>query len=84
VSSYLILSQTKQDWGDAMKKDLPPRHIPTRPTAERYFVVPRTITRWRQNPELGFPQPRRINGRWYYDVAELDAFDRRQADKDVS
>lgn len=39
-----------------------------------------TLYRWLQNPTLGFPRPRYINGRRYFDDDELDAFDARMAD----
>jgi hypothetical protein len=47
----------------------------------RYGVSQRTLPRWDEKPELGFPKPIYINGRKYRDEAELDAFDRTQAVK---
>lgn len=43
---------------------------------ERYGVTKMTLWRWCENPSMGFPQPLRINGRKYFDVTELDAWDR--------
>lgn len=34
-----------------------------------------TIWRWCRDPEMGFPQPIRINRIKFWDEAELDAFD---------
>jgi hypothetical protein len=47
----------------------------------RYGVSQRTLPRWDEKPELGFPRPIYINRRKYRDEAELDAFDRAQAVK---
>jgi hypothetical protein len=53
--------------------------IPTRQVAERYNVTLRSIDRWSADPELGFPQPIKINTRNYFDSNELDNFDRARA-----
>jgi DNA-binding transcriptional MerR regulator len=53
--------------------------LPTKQVAERYAVTPRTIERWRRNPDLNFPAALNINGRNYQDQDELDQFDERQA-----
>jgi predicted DNA-binding transcriptional regulator AlpA len=63
-------------------RDSPPRptrRLPTRLVAARYSVSDKTIDRWAADAKLGFPPPRWINGRRYWDEAELDAFDRRAA-----
>jgi hypothetical protein len=55
----------------------PKQRLTTRRVAKRYSVSTRTITRWRQNPAIGFPAPAvSINGRDYYDEEQLDQFDR--------
>jgi hypothetical protein len=46
---------------------------------DRYGVSSRTLPRWDEKPELGFPKPIYINRRKYRDEAELDRFDRDQA-----
>lgn len=46
-------------------------------TARRYGKNDRTIARWARDPKLDFPQPVMINGRWYFEEAKLDEFDRR-------
>jgi hypothetical protein len=53
------------------------RKLPDRLVCARYDICPRTLSRWDENPKLGFPRPFRINGRKYRDEKELDAFDRR-------
>jgi predicted DNA-binding transcriptional regulator AlpA len=57
----------------------PTRSLPTRLVAARYSVSDKTIDRWTADAKLGFPLPRWILGRRYWDEAELDAFDRRAA-----
>jgi hypothetical protein len=53
--------------------------LPDPKVAIRYGVVVRTLERWDQNPELGFPKPFRINRRRYRDVDQLDEWDRKCA-----
>jgi hypothetical protein len=50
--------------------------LPRRLVAERYNVNVRTIVRWENDPNLGFPQPIEINKRQYYHEAELSVFER--------
>jgi predicted DNA-binding transcriptional regulator AlpA len=38
-----------------------------------------TLWRWLHDPEMRFPQPRRINGRRFFSAADLDAFDTQMA-----
>lgn len=42
-----------------------------------------TIWRWEHDEDLGFPQPIMINGRAYYDLDEIEAFERRQIAKSL-
>ena len=49
--------------------------------AVRYNVTTRTLARWDENPDLGFPKPFYINGRRYRSIAKLDAFDLANASK---
>jgi hypothetical protein len=44
---------------------------PRRKTAKQLGVCTRTITRWEQNPQLGFPPCALINGRKYDRVADV-------------
>jgi len=43
---------------------------------QRYNRNLRTLARWDDRPELGFPPPIKINGRNYRDAEALDAWDR--------
>jgi hypothetical protein len=52
--------------------------ITSRDVADRYGVTDRTLVRWAHDPELGFPQPSRINSRKYYDEDALIAWDRKR------
>ena len=53
--------------------------LPATPVRTRYGVSDMTIFRWLADPKLGFPQPIRINGRRYWRLADLQAFENRQA-----
>lgn len=49
--------------------------IPARLVWKRFNISDRTLDRWLNRPELGFPRPAAvINGRRYWDEAELDAW----------
>jgi hypothetical protein len=43
--------------------------------AKRYDVDKRTLARWDEKPERGFPPPVYINGQRYRDGDKLDEFD---------
>jgi len=49
--------------------------IPDPLVQKRYNVSAMTLWRWDHNPELGFPEPIRINGRKYRRVRELKAWE---------
>ena len=50
------------------------RKLTARALCERYGVVSKTIDRWTETGIL--PKPMRINRYRYWDLAELEAFDR--------
>jgi hypothetical protein len=50
--------------------------LPDPRVAERYKISTRTLARWDNQPELGFPPPIRINNRKYRHVRELEEFER--------
>jgi hypothetical protein len=56
-------------------------NLPTRQVADRYKVHPRTVKRWTDDPDLGFPPPMDINGRKYWVLSSLRTFDQRRAAK---
>ncbi len=65
-----------------MKLHRPGRRYMTEPqVCARYGVVPLTLRRWDQDPELGFPAPVFIRGRKYRDEEEILAWEARQAAK---
>jgi predicted DNA-binding transcriptional regulator AlpA len=39
-----------------------------------------TLWRWEHDQKLNFPAPLRINGRKYYDLREIEDWERRRAD----
>lgn len=62
--------------------EAPPAHdvrLSKSATAKRYAVSPKTIERMVSNPTLGFPHPDIINGRWWFWLSHLQAFDRQRA-----
>ncbi len=64
------------------KHDPQNRKLTARSVCERYGIVSKTIDRWTETGIL--PQPMRINRYRYWDLAELDAFDRaRMAGKEA-
>jgi predicted DNA-binding transcriptional regulator AlpA len=48
-----------------------------RSVAERYGVSVRTIDRWLEDLELGFPKPLVINRRRFFYDDQIEAFERR-------
>jgi hypothetical protein len=51
-------------------------YLPSIKVLRRYDVCSRTLNRWEEKPELGFPKPVRINRRRYWRLAELQAWER--------
>jgi predicted DNA-binding transcriptional regulator AlpA len=45
----------------------------------RYGVSAMTIHRWLHNPAVAFPKPLKINSRNYWRMADLEAWEGRQA-----
>ena len=41
----------------------------------RYGITKQTIWRWLKRDALGFPRPKRINNRLYWDLAQLEAWE---------
>ena len=68
----LVVSKTSEDL------------LPTNVVRSRYGVSDMTISRWLAHSNLGFPQPTRINGRRYWRLADLQAFEARQAEKEAA
>jgi hypothetical protein len=58
--------------------------ISDRRVAERYDVCTRTLARWDETPDLGFPPPIYIKDRRYRELARLEEWDRANARKAAS
>jgi hypothetical protein len=57
--------------------DTPDDLIPDGDVArDRYHIHPKTLGRWDNDPDLGFPAPVIINGRKYRFRRQLEAFER--------
>ncbi len=46
---------------------------------ERYGIHRRTLGYWMARPEMGFPKPIALNGRLYFDEAEIREYERLAA-----
>jgi len=57
------------------------RLLPGRKVRERYGVTDMSIWRWRRNPALAFPKPIIINGRCYWRLEELEAWEATRAEE---
>lgn len=55
--------------------------LPAAQVRIRYGVSDMSIHRWLKDETLSFPQPLRINNRRYWRIADLQAFEARQASK---
>jgi len=50
-------------------------HLPTRLVQRRYGVSDRTLDRWLKKDGLSFPAPLVINGRRYWRLSDLQAWE---------
>lgn len=55
--------------------------LPATMVRRRYGVSDMTVFRWVNDKKLGFPQPIYINKRRYWRLADLQAFEDRQASR---
>jgi predicted DNA-binding transcriptional regulator AlpA len=55
------------------------KYLPTVKVAERYGRTPRTIERWLDDEKLNFPQPVYINRFKYWNIDELETWERKRA-----
>ena len=62
-----------------LDRDTEYRLLPDAVVAKRYSKCTKTLRRWDQAPELGFPKPVMINGRRHRSLRELQEFERRVA-----
>ena len=52
------------------------RLLPAKQVTARYGIVGRTLDRWLDDAELGFPKPTVINKRRYFSETELETWER--------
>jgi hypothetical protein len=58
----------------------PKQYITRKNLRQRYDDISEmTLWRWEHDQKLGFPKPTDINGRKYYDIAEIEAWERKRA-----
>jgi hypothetical protein len=50
----------------------------TAQVAARYGVTVRSVDRWEEDPELQFPKPFVINTRRYWNLADLEIWERQR------
>lgn len=53
--------------------------LPSTRVLERYDITRRTLGRWMEDPDLGFPLPITINNRHYFDERALETWERQRA-----
>jgi predicted DNA-binding transcriptional regulator AlpA len=58
--------------------------LPAVKVSSRYGVSSMTVWRWEKDSALNFPQPIRINGRRYWRIADLQAFEARQSEMEAA
>ena len=54
------------------------RLLPARQICERYGITSRTLSRWLARRDLAFPQPMVVNGRRFWWLAHIEAWERGQ------
>lgn len=52
------------------------RHLDSAEVMERFSICKTTLYNWMKSKTLGFPKPTRINGRNYFPVASIEAWER--------
>ena len=50
-------------------------YVPAAQLCARYCISAMTVWRWLRDEELKFPRPIRINGRRFWSLAELEAWE---------
>ena len=62
-----------------MSNNIARTYLPGPQTARRYGVSDRTIARWEADPELDFPRSMTVNGRKFFALDELEAWEKLRA-----
>ena len=55
------------------------QYITSRKVQERFGISAMTLWRWERDRRLSFPKPTNINRRKYFDLAEVEAWERQHA-----
>jgi predicted DNA-binding transcriptional regulator AlpA len=58
--------------------------FPARRVWERYGVTSMTLWRWIRDPEMNFPRPVYLGRFRYWRIAELEAWEAEQAQRDAA
>ena len=56
-------------------------YLPAGQVRARYGVSDMSLWRWLRDKKLGFPHPLRINGRRFWKLAELEAWEASRSDQ---
>ena len=56
----------------------PKQYLPAKCFRARYGITPMTEWRWLHNESLALPKPVLIQRRKYYDLAEIEAWERKR------
>ena len=57
----------------------PGKKLPSTGVCQRYGIHRRTFGYWMTNAEMAFPKPITINSKHYFDLAEIEAWERARA-----
>ena len=56
-------------------------YLPAAAVRSRYGVSDMSLWRWLRDPKLGFPRPMRINGRRFWKLLALEAWDKSREEE---
>lgn len=59
-------------------------YLPSAAVRARYGVSDMSLWRWLHDAKLGFPKPSRINGRRYWKITDLEAWEASRKKSDAS
>jgi predicted DNA-binding transcriptional regulator AlpA len=56
-------------------------YLPAGQVRSRYGISDMALWRWLRNEQMNFPRPLRLNGRRYWKLADLEAWEASRADQ---
>ena len=59
--------------------NIPGKKLSTTAVCQRYGIHRRTFGYWMTNVEMAFPKPLTINSKHYFDLAEIEEWERMRA-----